>query len=407
MRPRELLALVGGRRPVGSVIDRRLARCHDIHDLRRAAMRRVPRPVFDYVDGGADEERSLVWNADAFDAYELRPRLLRDVSALDTSTTLLGARLALPLVLAPTGYSRMLEPDGGECAVARAAGRHGVPYTLSTVASSSIAKVAAAAPDAERWFQLYVWRDRDLVARLVAQAAEHGNRVLEITLDVPVPGFRRRDVRNGLTIPPRLTPRAILSVAAKPGYWWRLARSPAITFANAPAADGREAVTIQTMGRQFDPSVGWDELAEFRRMWPGRLTVKGPLGVADAERAVAAGVDALHLSNHGGRQMDRIRPPLDAVADIRAAVGPGVPIIVDSGITSGADLAVALALGADAGAIGKAYLYGLMAGGERGVDHALTLLAGQFARTMALLGVRSVTELRDAGTELVARRPGR
>lgn len=392
--------MVGLRPPQRHGTARRLARCQDIADLRTAARRRLPGPVFDYVDGGADEEVSLERNRDAFRRMGFVPRSVVDVSAVDTTTSLLGETQPLPLVLAPTGYSRMMHPDGEE-GVARAAARAGLPYTLSTVASTSVEDVAATGHPG-LWFQLYIWRDREMVADLVRRADASGYRVLEVSVDVPVSGLRRRDVRNGLTIPPQLTARTLASILSRPGYWTGMVRSPAVTFANAPPSlDGAGGVTIENMSAQFDPSVSWADVAWLRERWPGRLLVKGPLSPEDARRAVDAGADGVHLSNHGGRQLDRCVPPVRTVPAVRDAVGPDATVLVDSGIRSGADIVAAVALGADAGAVGRAYLYGLMAAGEPGVDHALALLAAQVRRTMQLLGVTSVGELRERGTELL------
>jgi L-lactate dehydrogenase (cytochrome) len=400
MRPAEIRRLVGLRPPELNLARRRLARCHDIWDMRTIARRRMPRAVFDYVDGGADDEITLERNVAAFRSWEFVPDNLRDVSATDTSTTLFGARLPLPLVFAPTGYTRMMHP-AGEVAVARAAARAGLPYALSTVASSSIEELAASGHP-ELWFQLYIWRDRRLVHDLVERAHERGYRVLEVSVDVPVSGNRARDVRNGLTIPPQLTARALADIARHPAWWTQMLRAPAIRFANAPP-DVAAGVTIENMTAQFDPSVEWGELAAIREHWPGTLLLKGTIGPEDARRAVAAGVDGIHLSNHGGRQLDRTVATLDLLPSVRAAVGDELPIIIDSGIRHGADIAIAVALGADAGAVGRAYLYGLMAAGEAGVDRVAELLATQFRRTLQLLGVTSIAELRAHGGELLRR----
>ncbi len=377
---------------------RRLSACHDVADLRAAGRRRTPRPVFDYVDGGADEELSVRANTRAFRRWRFRPRALVNVSEPDLSAAFLGSVAPLPLALAPTGYTRMMHP-GGEIAAARAAQRHGLPYALSTMATTTIEAVAAAAqPDL--WFQLYILRDSGLNKELVDRAAAAKYRVLVVTVDCFVTGHRSRDRRNGLVIPPELTARTLASIAAKPGYWARMLRSPAIDFANFT---GHPAVTIEDTGQLFNPAITWDDIADLRARWPGRLVIKGPLGPADAARAVAAGADGVQLSNHGGRQLDRTVPPAEVIAPVREAVGPDVSVLVDSGIRHGSDIAVALALGADACAIGRAYLYGLMAGGEAGVDKALDILAAQFKRTMQLLGVPSVAELRAHGRELLSR----
>jgi L-lactate dehydrogenase (cytochrome) len=377
---------------------RRLSACHDVADLRTAGRRLTPRPVFDYVDGGADEELSVRANTRAFRRWRFHPRALVNVSEPDLSAAFLGSVAPLPLALAPTGYTRMMHPDG-EIAAARAAQRHGLPYTLSTMATTTIEAVSESTqPDL--WFQLYILRDSGLNKELVDRAAAAKYRVLVVTVDCFVTGHRSRDRRNGLVIPPELTARTLASIAAKPGYWTRMLRSPAIDFANFT---GHSAVTIEDTGQLFNPAITWDDIADLRARWPGRLVIKGPLGPADAARAVSAGADGVQLSNHGGRQLDRTVPPAEAIASVREAVGPDVSVLVDSGIRHGSDIAVALALGADACAIGRAYLYGLMAGGELGVDKALDILAAQFKRTMQLLGVPSVAELRAQGRELLSR----
>jgi L-lactate dehydrogenase (cytochrome) len=379
---------------------RRLSACHDIADLRRVGRRLIPRPVFDYVDGGADEELSLRANVAAFRRYQFQPRTLVNVSEPDTSAAFLGSVAPLPLALCPTGYTRMMHP-AGEIAAARAAGRHGLPYTLSTMATTTIEDVADAAGGTDLWFQLYILRDQGLNKELVDRAAAAKYRVLVVTVDCFVTGHRTRDRRNGLVIPPALTLSTLASIAGKPGYWTRMLREPVIDFANFA---GHDAVTIEGTGALFDPAITWGDIEELRSRWPGRLVIKGPLGPADALQAVALGADGVQLSNHGGRQLDRTVPPVDTIAAVREAVGPDVSVLVDSGVRHGSDIAVALALGADACAIGRAYLYGLMAGGQAGVDKALDILDRQFRRTMQLLGVRSVAELRSAGSSLVVRR---
>ncbi len=377
---------------------RRLAGCHDIGDMRTVARRVIPRPVFDYVDGGADEELSMAANIRAFRRWRFQPRALVDVSAVDTSTRILDRAVPLPLALAPTGYTRMMHPDG-EIGAARAAQRHGLPYTLSTMATTTIEDVAASAqPDL--WFQLYILRDSGLSKELVDRAAAAGYRVLVVTVDCFVTGHRTRDRRNGLVIPPELTVTTLASIASRPGYWVRMLRSPLIDFANFT---GHSAVTIEGTGSLFNPAITWDDIASLRDRWPGKLVIKGPLGPTDARQAVSLGADGLQLSNHGGRQLDRTVAPADLIVPVREAVGPEVPLLVDSGVRHGSDIAVALALGADGCAIGRAYLYGLMTGGEAGVDKALGMLAAQFRRTLQLMGVRSARELRDTGRDLLTR----
>jgi L-lactate dehydrogenase (cytochrome) len=290
----------------------------------------------------------------------------------------------------------MMHP-AGESAVARAAQRHGLPYTLSTMATTSIEDVAAAA-QADLWFQLYIQKDEGLTKELVNRAEAARYRVLVVTVDTFVTGHRTRDERNGLVIPPALTLQTLANIAVKPAYWLRMLRSEAIDFANFTQMG---TTTIEGTGMMFNPTVGWDDIAALRSRWPGKLVIKGPVSAADAARAAGLGVDGLQLSNHGGRQLDRTIPPVDLIARVRDAVGPDVAIVVDSGVRHGADIAVALALGADACAIGRAYLYGLMTGGEPGVDKVIDILQDQFVRTLHLMGISSVAELRASGRDLL------
>jgi L-lactate dehydrogenase (cytochrome) len=381
---------------------RRLAACHDVGDLRRAAQRLIPPPVFDYVEGAADEELAAAANVAAFRRYRFLPRVLADVSGVDTGTTIFGSRLPVPFALAPTGYTRMLHPDG-ESGAARSAARHGLPYTLSTMATTGIEDLAAAVPGLPAgglWFQLYVLKDRAQVTDLVDRAWDNGFRVLVVTVDTVVAGNRIRDKRSGLSLPPELGLQTVLQVASRPAYWFRLLSSPALDYANF---SGRPRTTIMQTASFFDPSLDWDAIAELRASWKGKLVIKGPLGPADAARAVDAGCDGIQLSNHGGRQLDRAVPPVELIEPVREAVGGSVTLLVDSGIRHGADAVVALALGADAAVLGRAYVYGLMAGGEAGVDRALDILEAQFTSTMQLLGVTTVEELRKRGRELLVK----
>ena len=384
---------------------RRLDACHDVFDLRRAAKRRIPRPVFDYVDGAADEEIAVSANVAAFRSWRFLPRVLAGVAAADTSAPLFGASLPVPLLLGPVGYTRMLHPDG-EIGAARSALRHGVPYTLSTMAATGIeelrAGVAGAAPEGagDLWFQLYLTKDRARAFDLVARAAGNGFSTLVVTVDTIVAGNRVRDLRNGLSIPPALTFATVASVAMKPSYWYHLLAGPALDYANF--AD-RGPTTVMKTADFFDADLNWSDISDLRSRWAGRLLLKGPVGPADAQRALELGVDGIQLSNHGGRQLDRTIAPVDLIAPVREAVGPSFPLLVDSGVRHGADVAIALALGADAAVLGRAYLYGLMAGGEAGVDRTLDLLSRQFKSTMQFLGMSSVAELRKHGRDLLAR----
>jgi L-lactate dehydrogenase (cytochrome) len=384
---------------------RRLNRCLTIEDLRRQARRLLPGVVFDYIDGGAEDEVTLAANQAAFAQWQFAPQVMQDVSAPDLSAPFLGGRrYDIPLALCPTGYTRMTHP-GGEVAVAAAAQKHNVPYALSTVGNTSIEDLCSGR-HGDLWFQLYVMRDRGLSRSLVDRAQASGYELLEVTIDTPVSGLRRRDVRNGLTIPPSLRPGALADIGMKVGYWTNMLRSPTLEFANLGHPDvGEDKVSAANMATTFDPSLNWDDISEIRSWWRGPLFLKGPVGPEDAKRAISVGVDGLHLSNHGGRQLDRSVPALDLVAPVREALGDEPAIIVDSGVRHGADIAVAIALGADLCAVGRPYLYGLAAGGEQGVSWVLDLFKAELKRTMQLLGVTSLGELGDRGPELLRRKP--
>jgi L-lactate dehydrogenase (cytochrome) len=401
MKLREMRRLIQLRPVELDATRRRLGACYDVSDLRRVARRRIPRPVFDYVDGAADEELAAGFNVAAFRQWRFLPRALADVASVDTSSAVLGTPVPVPLLLGPAGYTRMMHPDG-ETGAARSAFRHGLPYTLSTMAATGIEELCEglSSLDGELWFQLYVLKDRGQAWDLVSRAWDNGFRVLVVTVDTVVAGNRLRDQRNGLTMPPELSLRTVASVAGKPGYWIRLLGGPALDYANFAV---RSPMTIRKTADFFDPAITWSDVAEIRSRWAGKLVIKGPLGPADARRTVELGVDGIQLSNHGGRQLDRCVAPADLIAPVREAVGPSVTVLVDSGIRHGADVVVALALGADAAVLGRAYLYGLMAGGEAGVDRALDLLSGQFRSAMQLLGVTSVADLRKHGRELITR----
>ena len=397
---------------------RRLGACYDIGDLRRAARRRIPRPVFDYVDGAADEEIASAANVAAFRSWRFLPRVLAGVASANTSASLFGASLPVPLLLGPVGYTRMLHPDG-EIGAARSALRHGLPYTLSTMASTGIEElrsgVSSAGPSrsagpsgsagptgsaGDLWFQLYLTRNRPQAFDLVARAADNGYSTLVVTVDTIVAGNRVRDLRNGLSIPPALTFSTMASVASRPSYWYRLLFGPALDYANFA---GRAPTTVMQTANFFDPDLNWADIEDLRARWSGRLLLKGPIGPVDARRALELGVDGVQLSNHGGRQLDRAVAPVDLIAPVREAVGSSFTVLVDSGVRHGSDVAIALALGADAAVLGRAYLYGLMTGGEAGVDRALDLLIRQLKSTMQFLGASSVADLRKQGKDLLTR----
>ena len=388
-RRHDLAPLVRFRRPVWSATERRLAAALTIEDLRRVAKRRTPRAAFDYTDGAADGEVSLARARQAFADVEFHPAVLRDVSAVDTSREVLGGRSALPFGIAPTGFTRMMHTEG-EVAGVTAAAAAGIPYALSTMGTTSIEDVRAAAPDARTWFQLYMWKDRDRSMALVERAARAGYDTLLVTVDVPVAGARLRDVRNGMTIPPTLTTRTVLNAIPRPSWWFDFLTTEPLAFASLDAWSGTVAELLDTM---FDPTVTYDDLAWIRDQWPGRVVVKGVQTVQDAQRLADAGVDAVLLSNHGGRQLDRAPVPFHLLPDVVAAVGDSVEVHVDTGIMSGQDVVAAIAHGATFTLVGRAYLYGLMAGGRAGVDRTIAILRDQVERTMRLLGVATLDEL--------------
>ena len=375
---------------------RRLQRAADVGDLRRLAKRRLPAGVFDYIDGGAEDERSLTENTEAFRRMGFAPRVLRAVGDVQPASTLLGRPVPYPLVLAPTGFTRIAHPLG-ELAVARAAARAGVPYTLSTMGTRSIEEVAAVAPGGRNWFQVYVWRDRGLVREMVERAAAAGFEALVITVDTAVLGRRDRDVRRGFSLPPKIGPETILDGMVHPSWTWRFVRSEPIRFANVvgeAVGDGSTAVTLADyINTQFDPGLSWADVDWLRSVWDGPIILKGIQTVADAVLAAERGVDAIALSNHGGRQLDGAPAPIDLVAPVVDAVGDGLEVICDGGVRRGADIVKAVACGARAAMAGRAYLYGLGAAGEQGVDHVLATMERDVRRTMALLGARDVSEL--------------
>ena len=379
-------------------VKRRLARVANVHDLRRLAERRLPAGVFGYVDGAAEDERTLHANAAAFASYTFRPRVLRDVSKVDPATTILGQPAPLPIVFAPTGFTRIVDPEG-ELAVARAATRAGLPYTLSTMATRSIEEVAIASGTGRRWFQVYVWRDRGLVKDMVDRAAAHGYDTLMLTVDTAVLGRRERDVRRGFSLPPRIGLGTLLDGAVHPGWAWRFVRSEPIRFANiagrgSSVGDGSSAVALSEFAnKQFDQALSWPDVDWLRSAWDGPLILKGIQTVDDARIAVEHGVDAISVSNHGGRQLDDAPPALDLVVPVVDAVGDRMEIYCDGGVRRGSDILKAVALGARGCLIGRAYLYGLAAGGEAGVDKVVALLDADLRRTMALLGVNRLDEI--------------
>jgi L-lactate dehydrogenase (cytochrome) len=369
--------------------DRRLAKAASIPDLRMLARKRAPRAVFDYTDGAAGDEISLCRARAAYERVEFLPRVLRDVSAVDTSTIILGRPSSLPVVFAPTGFTRMMHTEG-EPAVARVAARTGIPYALSTMGTTSIEGLGQAAPGGRLWFQLYLWRDRAASRDFVQRARDAGYEALVLTVDTPVAGPRLRDVRNGLTIPPTLSLRTFAEGALHPGWWFDLLTTAPLEFASLNRSDGTVA---ELVGRIFDPAATIADLTWLRSIWDGPLIVKGVTTVADACAVVDAGADAVVVSNHGGRQLDRSPTPLEVLPQVVDAVRERAEVYVDGGVLSGGDVVAAVALGAQAVLVGRGYLYGLMAGGERGVQRVATILAQEIAGTLALLGATSIADV--------------
>ncbi|MBP6689105.1 MAG: alpha-hydroxy-acid oxidizing protein [Hyphomonadaceae bacterium] len=361
-----------------------ISRARNIADLRRMAREKLPRMVFDYIDGGADDEVTLARSVSRFRDIELVWDALADVAEIDTSTTIMGAPSASPFFISPTATSRLFHPRGGELAVARAAHAAGVPYACSTLASTSVEDIAAANPGT-KWFQVYVWRDRALVKEMLGRAKAAGFGAILLTVDVPVGGNRERDGANDFTIPPKVTWRTATQALAAPGYLWDLMTTPEIRPANFVhmKIDGGLIGFINT---QFDRTVTWDDARWLREAWDGKLAIKGIVTPEDAQRCVAIGADAVWVSNHGGRQLDTAPASIDTLPGIVDAVAGNAEIVLDGGVRRGSDIVKALALGANAVALGRAYLYGLGAGGERGVRRALEIMDSELRRTMALCG---------------------
>lgn len=385
----DLKPLLGFAPATFSLTKMRLARAATIWDLRALARRHTPRSVFDYVDGAAEDEISLARARRVFRDVVFSPRILRDVAQVDTSTTILGRRSELPIIFAPTGFTRMMHHEG-ERAVAPVAERAGIPYTLSTMGTITIEDLAAVAPEGRRWFQLYLWKDRARSTELVKRAAHAGYDTLVLTVDSAVVGARQRDTRNGMTIPPRLTAKTFADMALHPSWWANLLTTEPLTFASMRFTGG----TVADMStKMFDPTATVADLEWLRSAWPGSLVAKGVQNVADAKTVVDAGADAVVISNHGGRQLDRAPVPLRLLPGVVSAVGDRAEVFLDTGILSGADVVAAVANGARACMVGRAYLYGLMAGGQLGVQRAMDILSTEFVRTMQLLGVNRVADL--------------
>ena len=389
---RDLAPLLHFATPELNAKKRRLEKALTIHDLRAIAQRRTPKAAFDYTEGAAEAEISLARARQAFEDIQFTPSILRDVSVVDTSRTVLGLPSALPFGIAPTGFTRMMQSEG-EIAGAGAAGAAGIPFSLSTMGTTAIEDVKAANPTGRNWFQLYMWKDRDRSMALVERAAKAGFDTLLVTVDVPVAGARLRDKRNGFSIPPQLTLGTVINALPRPQWWINFLTTEPLAFASLDRWSGTVGELLDTM---FDPTVTFDDLAWIKDQWPGKIVVKGVQNLDDARRLATMGVDGIILSNHGGRQLDRAPIPFHLLPDVAREVGKDLEVHLDTGIMSGADIVAAVALGADFTLVGRAYLYGLMAGGREGVDRMIEILGEQITRTMRLLGVTNLAELTPA-----------
>ena len=378
---------------------RRLEKAFTIWDLREIAKRRTPVGPFDYTDGSAESEVSLDRARQGYRNIEFIPNILKDVSEANLTRSTLGLNFKMPLGIAPTGFTRMMQAEG-EIAGAKAAEKFGIPFTLSTLGTTTIEKIVEVAPTGQNWFQLYMWKDREASMALVERAKNAGVRNLMLTVDVPVAGHRIRDSRNGLTVPPRLTVGTVLNAIPRPAWWLNFLTTPAIEFASMKNWEGTVAELLDFM---FDPTMTWDDLKWIRETWEGTLTVKGIQNLEDAKLAAKFGADAVLLSNHGGRQLDRAPVMLHLLADMKKEFKKDYEIHIDTGIMHGADILAAIALGAQFTYVGRAYLYGLMAGGQEGVERALEILQTEMVRNMKLIGVNSLEELEPKHVRLLNR----
>ena len=399
-RIRNYRQLLRFRKPIFNRVDRRLSRAHTIYDLRKIAKKVTPIGPFDYTDGAAEAEISLNRARKAFDDIEFQPRVLRDVSNVDLSSDLFGKTMHMPVGIAPTGFTRMMNTDG-EVSASRIAQQLSIPFALSTMGTTSIENVAKAAPAGSNWFQLYLWRDRDKSLELINRAREAGYDGLILTVDAQVAGQRLRDLRNGLTVPPSLSAKTIVNAIPRSTWWMNFLFKEPLVFASLESWNGTVAELMNTM---FDPTMTFKDLEWIREVWDGNLLVKGIQNAEDAKLAMRHGADAVWLSNHGGRQLDRAPVPFELIPAVRKAVGKSTQIHIDTGIMNGADIVAAIAKGANFTWVGRAYLYGLMAGGGRGVSKTFEILESQMIRTMKLLGINSLKELDASAVKYLSER---
>ena len=391
-RWKNIKLLLGWSLPKFPLQDRKLKNVVNLAEMRNLAKKRVPKAVFDYVDGGANDELAYARSQEIYSRVEFKARVLRDVSKIDLTCDVIGQKSALPIIFAPTGYTRMMHYQG-EVMVAKICEENNLIYNLSTMGTTSSEEIGNQVPGVRRWFQLYLWRDRDQSLKFIEEAKEAGFEGLMLTVDTAVGGIKWRDMRNGLTVPPKIGFKTFFDMALKPKWWFNLLTTAPLEFAtfrnfNKPLSE--IAATV------FDPAVTFEDVKWLRSVWQGKLIIKGIQTIADANELKKIGVDAIVLSNHGGRQLDRSVVPLELLPKVRSefgAKGSGPQIYIDGAIMSGADVLAAVALGADAVLIGRAYLYGAMAAGQSGVEKVVEMFRFEMETAMKLMGAKNLTEL--------------
>ena len=391
-RWKNIKPLLGWGLPKSPFQDRKLNSVINLAELRLLAKRRVPKAVFDYVDGGANDELAYARSQEIYSRVEFKARVLRDVSVIDLKTKILGKESALPIIFAPTGYTRMMHYQG-EVMVAKVCDENNLIYNLSTMGTTSSKEVGEQVPKVRRWFQLYLWRDREQSLKFIEEAKAAGFEGLMLTVDTAVGGIKWRDIRNGLTVPPKIGLKTFVDMALKPKWWFNLLTTAPLEFAtfrnfNKPLSE--------IAAKVFDPAVTFEDVKWLRSVWQGKLIIKGIQTVSDAQELAKIGVDAIVLTNHGGRQLDRSVVPLELLPAVRTALGPkgsGVEIYIDGAVMSGADCLAAVALGADAVLIGRAYLYGAMAAGKNGVEKVVEILRFEMETALKLMGAKNLSEL--------------
>lgn len=404
MKVSEARQLIQVKAPVFSRQRRVLANAFNVEEYRKAARRVLPGGIFDYLDGGSEDEVTLRRNRAVFDSWALMPSW-GPVSGPDTSTTLLGKASALPLTLTPTGATRLFHPEG-ESAVAAAADRAGIPYGLAGLSTVPMETIAADSPGLDRWFNIGLTRDAQALKDKLSRCDAAGFTTLIVGVDTRALGARERDLHNGFTAPPALTLSTIADIARRPSWWISFLKADGISFPNLePRRAAAPSVVTPAMWQQLlghsDATSGWKELEALREAWHGKIVLKGCVNPGDVAKAARIGLDAVQLSNHGGRQLDHMLSPMDVLQESRQKVGDSLEIYVDSGIRRGSDVLKALALGADACSIGRAYLYGLAAAGSPGVERIIQIMADELGRTMTLVGVSSIPELKARGGEIL------